>query len=322
MHPQLPAWLHRLAPLGLVAWLAVVLARAPGGLDEAGLAELIVLFVPLVALPTALPLAVPTDRFPGPGRERLVAALAGGWALGGLLLAFGIAAFDAGGPAAAALMIPWALFAACVGLIAAARALWHSRSAPELVIDVALVMVPGGAVWLAVYRMDLVLGGFGGLATVLTAGHFHTAGFGALIVAGLVGRAVAGAPRARRVHAVVAAALVLAYAAMAAGIATGEHAFELAGASLYAFALPAIAGLQMFAGVRVADRPARALLVLSSLCLLVSTVYALRFAAEGFYGAAVPIMTMLRMHGLVNAVGFVGLGVWGWRRAALAVRGG
>lgn len=318
-----PAWISRLPLLGLVAWLAVVLARAPAGFDEANFAELIVLFIPLVAVPLALPQAVPTDRFPGPGASGHVRLFAAAWALAAMLLALGVAAVDAGGPVAAAMMVPWLLFTVAVGLLAAVRVFKkHSRSVTELVIDVSLVMVPGGAVWLTAYRSDIVIGGFGGLAAALTAGHFHTAGFGALVIAGLVGRAVAGMPLARRIHAVVAAAMVVGYGCMAAGIASGEHAFELAGASLYAFALPAIAALQVFAGVRRADGPGRVLLVLSSLCLLVSTVYALRFAAEGFYGAAVPIMTMLRMHGLVNAVGFVGLGLWGWRLAALAERRG
>lgn len=317
--PLVPGWIDRLPAAGLLVWLAVVAARAPAGLDEATLAELIVLFLPLVAVPLALPQAVPTDRFPGTGREGQVRALAILWAIGGLLLAVGVAGFETGTPAAIALVGPWALFAACVGLLALVRVLHHSRDMVELAIDVGLVMLPGGAVWLTVYRADLVLGGFGGLAAVLTAAHFHTAGFGALMIAGLVGRGVATMPRARRVHAVVAGMMVVAYGAMAAGIATGEHTFELIGACLYAVALPAIAALQTAVAVRGPAGLARALLVLSSLCLLVATVYALRFAAQGFYGAAVPISTMLRMHGAVNAIGFVGLGVWGWRRRALAV---
>jgi hypothetical protein len=172
-------------------------------------------------------------------------------------------------------------------------------------------------VWLLVYRADLVLGGFGGLAAVLTAAHFHAAGFGALVMAGLVGRGLrlAGAPRASQALAVVAVVMVIAFAALAAGIATGIRAIELTGACLYAVGAAGARGaadLRGAAGRRAARRGSA--LVLSALGLLGATGYALMFAVQGFYGAAVPIATMLRMHGAVNAFVFLGLGLWGWSR--------
>jgi hypothetical protein len=79
--------------------------------------------------------------------------------------------------------------------------------------------------------------------------------------------------------------------------------------------LPTLAGLQIFAALAGDERQRRgSALVLSSLGLLAATGYALVFAVQGFYGAAVPIATMLRMHGAINAFVFLGLGLWGWSR--------
>ncbi len=303
--------LRRLPAAGLIVWLAVFAARAPAGLDEATLAELIVLFIPLCAAPLALPQAVRADMSSRTGP----AGLAGAGAA--LLLAIGVACVDTGGPVAAALAVPWLLFAVAVAIQAGLRLLRRRPwSTGEAVLDVGQLALPGAAVWLLVYRADLVFAGFGGLAAVLTAAHFHAAGFGALVMTGLVGRglALAGASRARRVHAVVAVLMVIAFAGLAAGIATGVRAIELTGACLYAAGLPTLAGLQIFAALRATSGRARVALVLSSLGLLVATGYALMFAVQGFYGAAVPIATMLRLHGAINAFVFLGLGLWGWSR--------
>jgi len=311
-----PVWIHRCPVLGLCLWLVVVGIRAPGGLDEATLADLIVLFMPLCAVPMALLVAFHYDLSERSGRFAL------GWLLAVVPLALGVGLLETGGVASTALASGWLLFTAAIAVVAGLRLLrrrvvWVS----EMVLHLGLLILPGAAVWLLVYRGDLVLGGFGGLAAVLTAAHFHAAGFGSLVMAGLVGRGLrlAGAQRAGKVMAAIGVVMVIAFASLAAGIATGIRAIELTGACLYAVALPALAGLQIFAGLRVARGATRILLVLSALGLLGATGYALMFAVQGFYGAAVPIATMLRMHGAVNAFGFLGLGLWGWSRVESAL---
>lgn len=312
----MPERIRWLPVVGLVVWLAVVAVRAPAGLVEATLAELIVLFMPLCAAPLAVPLALQGGLSDRTWRRGAVA-----WGLVVALLAVGVALLDTGGAAATALAGGWLVFAAAVAVAAALRLLRRRPwSVAEGVLDLGLMALPGGAVWLLVYRAELVFAGFGGLAAVLTAAHFHAAGFGTLVMAGLCGRGLvrAGASRALRVHAVLATLLVLAFAGLAAGIATGIRGIELTGACIYAVALPTLAGLQIFAAVRIAGGATRALLVVSALGLLGATGYALMFAAQGFYGAAVPIATMLRMHGAVNAFVFLGLGLWGWSRVQAA----
>jgi hypothetical protein len=311
-----------LAPLlGLLAWLALAVWQGQALHDVATLAELAVAFVALVVVPLLLPhvssdmyahsAPVPTDR-PPPAVPR---SLAAGHAVGALGVVLGAALVQTGSPASLPLAGLWLAFTGLAALHALRRFLRRRlHPLPELALDLALLFLPGGALWLVAYRGDLVLGGFGGLATILTAGHFHAAGFGVLAMTGLLGRNLNDLPRARKLYTFVAPALMLAFPLLAAGIATAIRPIELTGAVLYAFALPLLAGLQLTAAVRLRERPlaARLLLVASSLALLLATGFALYFASQGFYGAAVEISTMLRWHALVNVVGFLGLGLLAW----------
>jgi len=319
-------------PLGLLAWLGLAAWLAAGLHDIATLAELAVAFIAVVVVPLLLPMtvsvAVPSDRSPrtstnvpgdmSPGTEATVPRwLAAGHALGALGVLLGAAALPTGGAASLALAGLWLGFTGLAALHALARLRRRGlRQLPELAIDLGLLFLPGAGLWLLVYRGELVLGGFGGLAAVLTAGHFHAAGFGVLVMTGLLGRglAEAGMPRARKLYTFVAPALMLAFPLLAAGIASASRPLELAGAVLYAFALPLLAGLQLGVAARLRGRPLapRLLLAASALAVLVATGFALRFATQGFYGAAVELSTMLRYHALVNAVGFLGLGLLAW----------
>lgn len=310
---MVPASLSTSAPaIGLLVWLALVGVRLGDLGDEATLAEVIVLFVVLVAVPRAL--LFTADMSP---RTYANAARPAGLAgLAGLLAAVPAFAPGLGSGAAFGLTGPWLLLCGLAALHGLLRFLARRSLAPaELALDLGLVWLPGAAAWLLVYRGDLVLGGFGGLAAILTAGHFHAAGFGALVMVGLLGRGLGDAPDwTRPVYRLVAVVLMLAFPLLAVGIGAGARPVELAGAGLYVLGLPLLAGLQLVAAARLRDRPAwaRVLLVLSSGSLLLSTTLAGMYAAQGFYGAAVPILTMLRAHGLVNALGFLGLGLLAW----------
>lgn len=316
--------------LGLLAWLALAAWQGQALRDVASLAELAVAFVALVVVPlvlaqTTTPTRAPVSqdiptRSPAPvPRDSLTTPpwLAVPHALGALAVVLGAALLPTGGPASLALAATWLAFTALAAAHALTRFLPRSRHhLPELALDLALLFLPGAAAWLLVYRGELVLGGFGGLAAVLTAGHFHAAGFGALAMTGLLGRGLADArlPRARKLYTFVAPALMLAFPFLAAGIATAIRPIELTGAVLYAFGLPLLAALQLGAALHLRGRSplARLLLAGSALAVLVATGFAVNFATQGFYGAAVEISTMLRWHALVNVIGFLGLGALGW----------
>ncbi len=302
--------------IGLAAWAALVALHAPRLSDEATLAELLVTFVALVLVPLVLPLTVSKDMSPGTS-SNLGSALPVLHLLGALGVAIG-AALPTGGAASLVLAGLWLAFTGMAALHGLSRLLARrDLRVAELAIDLALLWLPGAAVWLLVYRGELVLGGFGGLAALLTAAHFHAAGFGTLAMTGLLGRALAarGSPLACAVYRVVAPALMLAFPLLAAGIGAAVRPLELAGAGIYAIALPLLAVLQIHAALRMRGPPVwRAALVLSAIGVVIATSFAARFAVQGFYGAAVPISTMLRYHAAVNALGFLGLGLLAWSR--------
>ena len=78
--------------------------------------------------------------------------------------------------------------------------------------------------------------------------------------------------------------------------------------------LPWLALLTMHAALRLrAPLAARARLLLSAACLLLSTTLAGLYGYRGHVPWDISIQTMLYLHASVNALGFVGLGLWGWQ---------
>jgi hypothetical protein len=156
----------------MVAWLAgMVLLPAP-------LAARIFLLAPLVVVPRLI--RILPER---PWVDRL-----GGWTA--LLVALPLTASfaPAPGPLAAALAVPW-LALALVGAAAAVRhalanlpSILHPSRLPDLGIDVALGLWGAGAVFVLADRLAIDIG-FAPVIVLLTAIHFHFAGFGLLALA-------------------------------------------------------------------------------------------------------------------------------------------
>ncbi len=173
------------APLlvGMVVWAAaMVLLPAP-------LAARILLLAPLVIVPRLIPL-LPPRRWVGAlgGWPSLIAALP-------LLVAFTLPT----GPLAAAFVLPW-LGVALIGTAAAIThglsqlpAILQPRHLPALGIDVALGFWGVAAIFTIVERLGVETG-FSPVIVLLTATHFHFAGFGLLGLASLL---AASRPRLR-----------------------------------------------------------------------------------------------------------------------------
>jgi hypothetical protein len=159
----------------MVVWVAAtVLLPAP-------LAARILLLAPLVMVPRLIPLLP---------RRRWVGAL-GGWP--SLLAALPlVAAFSRPtGPVAAAFALPWLI----VALVGTAAAIAHGlsrlpsilqpRQLPALGTDVGLGFWGVAASFVIIDRLGLDTG-FSPVIVLLTATHFHFAGFGLLGLAGLL----------------------------------------------------------------------------------------------------------------------------------------
>ncbi len=161
--------------IGFAAWVAAML------LVPAPLAARILLLAPLVIVPRLIPL-LPPRAWIGSfvSWSVLVAALP-------LIVAFSLGQ----GPLAAAFAVPW-LALAVTGVIGAIRhgleqlpSILAPGRLADLGIDVALGFWAVGATFLVVDRLGIDTG-FSPAIVLLTATHFHFAGFGLLAVASLL----------------------------------------------------------------------------------------------------------------------------------------
>lgn len=221
------------------------------------------------------------------------------------------------GVVAAALAASWVGVAAT----AAAACAWRWLDGERGVLDVAWVAGPAylavGAAWLVFDRAGLEPAGVTPPFVVLTAVHFHYAGFvGALLVSVL--RAHAG-DRSPRATAAAVVAVVVAPPLVAAGF-TLVGLLQIFGAVVLTAGLFLAAWLTLRLVVPSArDGSARVLLVVSSLAIFVPMVLAVQWAVGWNFGTpALSIPAMARTHGVLNAVGFSLCGVAGWLRLQAA----
>ncbi|MCP5468483.1 MAG: YndJ family protein [Deltaproteobacteria bacterium] len=97
--------------------------------------------------------------------------------------------FHSGSWLAFCLVLPWLLFSAVLALLALNR-LRHRgfMMLEEWAMDIACIYIFVGSLWLVASRLGLQLMGFGDVIVLLTAVHFHFAGFATAIILGLIGR--------------------------------------------------------------------------------------------------------------------------------------
>lgn len=209
------------------------------------------------------------------------------------------------------LALPWVAASALVAALGARRLVARARTErrfdlAELAIDAGFAYLPVGAVWAWVYRADVDLLGFAGVQALLTANHFHFAGFGMCVLVGLVGRRLG--PAAGPTYRAAALLAVLAVALVAAGI-TISHTLEVAAA--WALVLGVIlTAVNLVRASRASRGVPRALLVVSAIAGVIAAGFAAHFATGGFARLdAVALRRMLFFHALVNAIGFVGAGL-------------
>ena len=187
----------------------------------------------------------------------------------------------------------------------------------ELAVDAAGLYLPVGAVWLWASRMGLEPFGFAEPTVLLTAVHFHFAGFGGPLLAGLTGRFL----RSRDadlplLYAPSAALVLIGPALVAAGFFLPPN-FEALAAALLAAGYLGLSLVVLSGVVRPLGRSLPGLLLAASalavmLAMAAATAYAVGNASRVFF---IPIPTMVLVHGWLNAAGFVLLGLLGWALA-------
>jgi len=203
------------------------------------------------------------------------------------------------------------LFAIAMGCVLLRRAFARRELlGEEVALGAAWVFVVGSLIWLGVFLSGSTLLGFGAPWTWLAASHFAFAGFGALTVTALSCRAVSNG-RSRKILRILLIAHPVAYLITAAGISGFLYCDEL-GATSYGLIFVTQLGAFVFGQP---NRIARGPLLLVVLALAVPVGTMVPALAWAWGDPILHIAGMVRYHGLVNALGHVGLGLaafaWG-----------
>src|SRR5262245_35007001 len=255
------------AGLGGLAWVLLAIAGIAGRAPLGGL-EILFLVAPLVVVPLGLRLCA---RGVLPGVVCFLQPPAAALVLASLWMARGFAA--------GALACGWLGVAGLAGLCGAAALLrggW--RLDAGTCAGFGLLYLPVGAGWLVASRLGVAPLGFGEPIVLLTAVHFHFAGFAAAIFA-------AAALRAARVvgwlHRAMELAVVIGIVAgpplVAAGFLTNT-AVSLGATCVLAICLVLLAALTWICVPRLETGLVRWLLVLSSTSIVASMLLAVAYA--------------------------------------------
>jgi hypothetical protein len=279
--------------VGLAVWL-IALVLLP-----ASFAARILLLAPLVIVPRLLAL-VPAR----PWSARLA-----GWptflAAVPLMVAFALPQ----GPLAGAFVVPWvavalAAAAAVVHGLPNLPALLRPRNLPELGIDMALGFLAVGAGFALVDRLGIETG-FSPVIVLLTATHFHFAGFGLLGIASLLARSRSSLQAA-------VAGLIVGIPITAAGFVLHSDPIGAVGALFVGLAGIGV-GLALVVGGRpeATAWPSR----LAGVALLVGMPMGIAWSLSLLLHLSfLDIDTMIRTHGALNGTAIL-LGVLSFRGA-------
>lgn len=302
-----PGWV--LGAVGGVLWAAGILLVRPNPF-ETGWAKALLLLAPLVLVPIGLELAA------WPGMTRWPRRL---WQIARILqppsaVLLGIAHFVPQGWIAGCLAVPWlattALMASC-GLLR----LWNRGFRPlhEVCVDAGLVYAVVGGAWALADRLGLRPLDFEAVIVLLTAIHFHYAGFVLPVALGLAMRQRPGV-----LAALAGILVVLGVPFVAVGITAtrlgATPLIECSAAWFLAGGGTLAGGLHLCLALQPGwPRLIRILWGLAGVSLVGSMALAAMYGSR-FYApvAWLDIPWMRVLHGTANALGFGLAGTVGW----------
>jgi hypothetical protein len=292
------------AVVGAVVWVGAVVA---------GLADLVALspvdrFVALAVLvlvPLGLGLVRPPD-------SRIGMAAARGAAVASLPAALAVVAalaLPVGSRPSVLLALPWLGVTGAIAVVGLARLRTLGLGGlAELSVTAALLYVPVGAVALVLHRAGIALR-FEPLIVLLTAVHYHYAGFVLPLVVGLIARVVGAGDGFEGPAGQVGAAALLVLVGNIALIAVGitfSPLLEVVAVGLFTVAVAVYAALALGRAVPRLPRLPASLLTVACCTLFASMALALAYGYSAFRpsDALLGIGTMVRWHGALNAFGF------------------
>lgn len=307
--------MNRSALIGAVVWCGLLAGSRMHRLELEWI-DLLFLFAPLVIVPLGLELTSriePAVVFSLPERiARLVQLPCALLAVVSLCLERGILA--------AALSAGWLLLS---GLLALGGLIRLYRGALRRLDSafpaVAFLFLPVGAAWLVASRLGLTPLGFQEPIVLLTAVHFHYAGFAATLLARSSRHALGGSQMSSTRAAlfnVVAAGVLVGPALLAAGFVIGPRV-KLAAALVLATSEIGLALSFLFALRHVSQPAAKSLIAIAAASVAFAMILAALWAVGEYpLQPFVHLAEMARLHGTANAFGFTFCGLLGWTLAA------
>jgi YndJ-like protein len=299
---------------GFTAWLVMlkVMTRHYGDITWI---EALFLFAPLVIVPLGLELTARMEQGIVPSwLERFARAAQ----LPAALCATAAFLFMPG-RIAASLAAVYAAFCAALGLAGLLRIFrggWRSLDAAAPAV--AFVSLPVAGVWLVASRLAMEPMGFHEPFVLLTAVHFHYAGFAAAMLVRPVARLFAGSGKGGFAVSAFRAAAIGALAgpiALAIGFLYGPR-WKFYCTTLLALSETGLAIAFLAAFGRVQRRSARALIACASASVAASMIFAVLWAYGEFHvPPQLRMATMVNFHGTMNALGFALCGLAGWTLA-------
>ena len=258
----------RSAAGGVIIWLITLLLTTSDS-EQAELVHKVVFWAVLVIVPLGLSV-VAEER----GLYKLVVFAQPVAAL------FTIASFFVQkGPVSAALASAWLILNILIALLGLIRLTSRGfHRVEELSIDAGLLYLPVAGAWLVVYRFGVQPFDYGEIIVLLTVVHFHFAGFGTPIIAGMSGRVLARRDYPRNVFGLSVFALIAAMPLVAAGI-TFSPWLGFAGALLLTLGLVLLAVLTRgWVSPSITSKAWRALLVFGAISSCAAMVLACLYA--------------------------------------------
>lgn len=269
------------------------------------------LLAPLVVVPLGLRLVILDDTSRAP--KSLVAAAVYFQPLAALAAA--ISYLFPQGLVAGALGGVWFSYTAVLAVLALVRfSRDRSLDSDKMALNAGLLFCAIGGIWFVLHRLGAAPFQFGQLIVLLTAVHFHFAGYASLIFIGATGRWLKCNHAALMpLHSVIAFAVILSIPLLAVGITVSPR-LEAFSAVVLAVALSVTAVLVLTVVVRkLKSRLTKTLLMISSLSLIIGMTFAVLYALSEVSGTYVITITrMAHYHGWTNALLFSVCGLWAW----------
>jgi YndJ-like protein len=219
-------------------------------------------------------------------------------------------------PTVALLVVPWLSFTALLALLAisrlVARMLRDPRATPAWLVGLAAAagFLAVGATWLVIDRAGLQPFGFARTIVLLTAVHFHVAGFVLTLAGSLAARRRPGPATTVPLFALILGTPLTALGFFGLPLVSWVGALTVAAAGIGI-------GLATLRAARAEPgRAARAALGVGGATLFVTMPLAAAFATGTTFGIPfLDIPAMAAVHGGLNVVGFAIPTMFGWHRS-------